>query len=378
MGLPIVPAETVIEDQNISALPFRAYHLIYDHYYRDQNITESVMDELGGIGVSPTDPQQTHLTKVRVRAWEKDYFTSCLPWAQRGGGIHTQMGHPQEGAEGFTSTGTRYGTGDVKVNDGNIIGDPSEGSMYLDTHQGIDINDLRLAVRLQEWLERNARGGARYIEQILSHFGVRSSDARLQRAEYLGGGKSPVVISEVLQTAEGVEPVGQMLGHGLSVGNTNRFTKRFEEHGHVIGIVSVLPRTAYQQGIGREFQKFDKLDYYWPEFANLGEQEVLNKEVFYEGTGVTEKPDEVFGYQSRYAEYKFKQSSVHGEFRDEFDYWHLGRKFSVRQDLNSAFIRCIPSGRIFAHEDFSDKIWCQLYNNVKALRSMPKFGTPTL
>ena len=210
------------------------------------------------------------------------------------------------------------------------------------------INDLRKAFKLQEWIEKNARAGSRYVESILAHFGVRSSDARLQRPEFLGGGMSPVMISEVLQTSEtsGTTPQGNMSGHGLNLGKNHSFSRFFEEHGYIIGIVSVMPKTAYQQGIPKHFSKFDKFDYFWPEFQHIGEQEILNKEILANHVA----PDDVFGYIPRYAEYKYNPSTVHGDFKKTLDFWHLGKIFDPNNPpyLNQNFIECNASRRIFA------------------------------
>ena len=238
------------------------------------------------------------------------------------------------------------------------------------------INELRRAFRLQEWLERNARGGTRYIEQILAHFGVKSSDARLQRPEYITGVKTPVVISEVLNTTgiDGELPQGNMAGHGVAV-TTGKFGSYFcEEHGWIMGIMSVMPKTAYQQGIPKMFQKFDNLDYYWPSFANIGEQEVKQSEIF----AFTANDNNTFGYVPRYAEYKYMPSRVAGEFRTSLDYWHLGRKFDTQPTLNQTFIECDPSAtkRIFAVEEGADTLYCHVLNKIQAIRPMPKFGTP--
>lgn len=251
------------------------------------------------------------------------------------------------------------------------------------------INELREAFQLQKWLERNMRNGSRYIESILAHFGVKSSDARLQRPEYLGGGKSPVVISEVLQTSgtttQEIDPLynspqGNMAGHAVSAGQTNYFKKFFEEHGFIIGIMSIMPRTSYQQGIPRIFNKFDKFDYFWPEFAHLGEQEVKNQELYFD-TSATQKNDDTFGYQSRYAEYRYIPSSVAGDFRDNLLFWHLGRKFENVPSLGEAFITADPQNngweRIFAVQDAEvHKIWVQMIHKVKAVRPMPVFADP--
>ncbi len=238
------------------------------------------------------------------------------------------------------------------------------------------IIDLRNAFKLQEWLEKNARGGSRYIESIKSHFDVNSSDGRLQRPQYLGGGKSPVAISEVLQTSAAAAqptPQGNMAGHGIAVGANNSFSYRSEEHGYIIGIMSILPRTTYQQGIPKHFLKFDKFDYYWPEFAHIGEQPIINKELYYSGTS---EDDAVFGYTPRYAEYKFMNSSVHGTFRSSLDFWHMGRIFASRPSLNNSFVESDPTNRVFAVLS-GEKVYAHVFHRIKASRKMPFFGNPS-
>jgi hypothetical protein len=248
----------------------------------------------------------------------------------------------------------------------------------LSTANATSINDLRQAFRLQEFLEKNARGGSRYIEVIKSHFGVTSSDARLQRPEYLGGGKSPVTISEVLQTSDPVNqdstPQGNMAGHAINVGGGNRFTYRAQEHGYIIGIMSIMPKTAYFQGTPKHFTKFDKFDYYFPSFAHLGEQPILTGELWTQGTV---KDDQIFGYTPRYAEYKHQLSSVHGEFKTSLKYWHMAREFETQPYLNEEFINANPTKRIFAVTDESDEaIYAHIHHDLKARRLMPYFGTP--
>lgn len=219
------------------------------------------------------------------------------------------------------------------------------------------------------------------MEQILSHFGVVLGDYRAARPVYLGGGMSPIVVSEVLSTYTNTTdqiPQGNMSGHGISVGNQNGFKQGFNEHGFIIGIMSVLPKTAYQQGINRLWTRATKLDYYWPEFAHLGEQEVKNHEVYYDPAD-TVNNDKVFGYQSRYAEYKYQPSSVHGNFKDNMSFWTMGRIFESRPGLNQSFVESDPTTRVFAVTDPSEHhLYCQLYNAVSALRPMPYFGTPRL
>jgi hypothetical protein len=248
----------------------------------------------------------------------------------------------------------------------------------------VDINALRQAVRFQEWWEIANRAGSRYTEQILAHFGVKSSDARLQRPEYLGGGRQPVIISEVLNTtgATGADVQGTMTGHGIAVGDQNSFSQRFEEHGYIIGIMSVLPLTAYQQGVPRHFLRDDKFDFYFPNFAHLGEQVVENREIYFDATTGADDPTGTFGYQQRYAEYKYIPSTVHGEFRSTLDHWHCGIQYTAEPSLNADFINFTSSestDRIFANTTAADhKLWVQIYHDVKAKRPMPYFADPRL
>lgn len=387
MGLPLVPA--MAAPLNISVLPFRAAALIWNEYYRDQTLHDPI--EFSKASGEMNETEWDKISQHLPRCWEKDYFTSALPFAQRGGEVLM----PIEGTGTVTYKNPAIflqagGTppivaGDLQHdNTGQVYG---EGGL-TGTFDNIDdvtlvngsttINELRRAIKLQEWLEKNARGGARYIEQILSHFGVVSSDARLQRPEYLGGGRTPVVISEVLSTFEsdgGDIPQGNMAGHGISVGNQNGFSRRFEEHGFVIGFMSVLPRTAYQQGLNRMFTRFDKLDYYWPEFAHLGEQEVKNKELFVANDAQNEV---TFGYQSRYCDYKYKESTVHGSFKDSLNFWHMGRIFAGRPELDAAFVESNPTTRVFAVPAADEHLYVQIYNRIDALRPMPYFGTPSI
>ena len=398
LGIPDPSSFTVHTDGvPVSKLPFRAYQLIYNEYYRDPNLDAEV-----AILKSDGHAAEGDILSIRSRCWEKDYFTSALPWSQRGGNVNLPVTGEinfvptyKENSRVLASSNGSAVTGDLAATGGNLI-EPNgpinvrienlDSDNYDLTNVGITINDVRTSIKLQEWLEKNARGGGRYIEQILSHFGVKSSDARLQRPEYLGGGKSPVVISEVLASAEtGTSvDVGDMYGHGISVGNTNSFNKFFEEHGYIMGIISVLPRTAYQQGLERHWSKFDKFDYYFPEFANLGEQEVKYKEIYLDYSRPIESdPEDTFGYQSRYAEYKYKSDSVHGDFKTSLAYWHLGRIFSAPPRLNSSFVHLsdTDSGLHRIHTVTNPnihKLYCQIYNNVKAIRPMPKYGIPIL
>lgn len=397
MGFPgiVDPVGTNVTNTiQVSALPFRAYQTVFNEYFRDQNLSDPVATSKSS-GAQSNDQTFIEL-QLRKRAWEKDYFTSALPWAQRGGAVMLPFEVDvtyRDKTRVQNSDGTPAAPGALEASVGvtsgwNDVEDSAGGDVVIDNIESIDsgsvtINDLRRSARLQEWLEKNATGGARYVEQIWAHFGVRSSDARMQRPEYLGGGKVPVSISEVVSTfqteAEGL-PQGNMAGHGVSYGMSNSFRRRFEEHGFIIGLMSVLPVTAYQNGLSRMFTRFDKLDYAWPEFANIGEQEIKVKELWYDPTSEEAgENEEVFGYQSRYAEYKQIPSSVHGDFRTNLDFWHMGRIFTDKPVLSEEFVMSDPTTRIYAvTDDGVMHLWCHVYNKVNAIRPLPYFGTPVL
>jgi len=381
LGLPMELTGSKVEAAKIMTLPHRAYNSIFNEYYRDQNLVAEV---------DITDPLENQY--LRKRAWEKDYFTSALPWTQKGGeGLISMSLEPRymdesfvRKADGTPAAGDMYSAAGVYMV--NNPSSPTPGRLEnLDTMDGtISVNDFRIAHRIQKWFERQARAGSRYTETILSHFGIHTGDARLNRPEYLGGGKQPVVISEVLNTngnEGGVQdvPQGHMSGHGISVGQTAKANKRFSEHGYIMGIMSVIPKTAYQEGIPKSFLRQDKFDYYWPEFAHLGEQEVMNKELWFSGSPVID--DGTFGYQSRYAEYKYKSSSVHGDMRKELLFYHMGRKFAALPALNESFITCDTAdinSRVFAAADAADQLWVQIHHSIIARRPMPYYGTPTI
>jgi len=381
MGVPPIPNGGVT--QSLNALPFAAYQCIYNEYYRDQNLVSPVDYKLVDGSNNSTGPGYNALTTMRKRAWEHDYFTASLPFAQKGAAVDIPLGTidvPWTKVAGKNSAGSpdvSATTGTYDVNGG--VPSPLTDGLYVPEIQAnvepTTINDLRRAFKLQEWLEKNARGGTRYIENILTHFGVKSSDKRLQRPEYITGVKTPVVISEIVNTTGAVDglPQGNMAGHGISVSSGRSGSYYCEEHGYIIGIMSVMPKTAYQQGIPKTYLKNDTLDYFWPSFAHIGEQPVTNNEIY----AYTNNANDTFGYVPRYAEYKYMPSRVAGDFRTTLDYWHLGRKFDTQPTLSTSFVECNPSKRIFAVDDPSgDSLYCHVLNKIKAIRPMPKFGTP--
>lgn len=380
----------------INPMALAAYQRCYQDYYRDQNlVTDPIWNQPFQLLDGDNGTIRPDLLAMRKRAWEHDYFTAALPFAQKGDAVSIPLGsvelNPDWNANGSDplfkdALGFPNGPGtlqqDLTTPPGQIEITGIDQKLAYDPDGSLEvgattINDLRRAFKLQEWLEKNARAGSRYVENILAHFGVRSSDARLQRPEYITGTKSPVVISEILNSTgeEGGLPQGNMAGHGISV-TSGKYGKKFcEEHGYIIGIMSVIPRTAYQQGIPKHFLKNeDQFQYFWPAFANIGEQPVENREVY----APHSDPIATFGYTPRYAEYKYIQNRVAGDFKTTLDYWHLGRIFAGDPVLNQEFIECNPDPRIFAVTDpTEDKLYCHVLNKVRAVRPMPKFGTPT-
>lgn len=370
----------------ISAFPLSAFQAIYHEFFRDQNLVPEFNYKL----VDGDNTANVELFKLRRRAWEHDYFTSALPFAQKGDAVDLPIGNVvlnedwnDEGATPRfeTATGT-VPNGDITQDGGaaEIVVGPAQPTAYNPagtlTTESTTINDLRRAFRLQEWFEKLARGGNRTAEVIRSFFGVKPQDARLQRPEYIVGVKSPVVISEVLgTTANDNAPIGEMAGHGAALA-TGKFGSYYcYEHGYIIGIMSVMPKTAYQQGLERHWNRRDPFDFYWPQFANIGEQEIKNKEVYaFQGAS----GEDTFGYIPRYAEYKFMNNRVAGDFTGNLNYWHAGRIFEAAPALNQLFVECLPTKRFFAvTEDTVDELFIQVLNKVKAVRPMPYYGTPT-
>lgn len=381
LGLPTMEKDSLSEDFWVNALPFRAYQAIYNEYFRDQNLEDEIdLDD------------DSDILNIRTRAWEKDYFTSAFPTAQKGPAVTMPLSGTNVAykttSELKTASGGEPATGPLT---GSSVGDDqallaAEGVFArLENIESFDgsatIEDLRRATRLQEWLERAMRGGTRYKEAIKSFFGMDIGDGRLDRPEYLGGGKQPISISEVLDTAGGDTPLGTMAGHGIAIGANNNFKHTAKEHGIYISLLSILPKTAYNQGVDRMWYRKDRFDYYWKEFANIGEQEILNEELFFDPS-TPNVNSQTFGYQQRYAEYKYSQDQVTGDFRDTLNAWHLGRQFTSLPALNNTFIKPTDNDdldRIFAvQSDDNDPFWIQVYNDIKARRPMPFFSNPSL
>lgn len=407
MGLPL----GTITDP-LQALPLAAYQMIWWEYYRDQNL---VQQELGmdfenwiQLQEGQQDPTTTgRLLSLHRRAWEKDYFTAQLPFAQKGDsvgipisgiipveydptGVGIKLGNwerqdlPGTPITNQTSMQTNS-LGVTYFTPGNIVGNYNpQDTLYVDLANatGIEttINDFRTAYAMQRWFELAALGGTRLKELIYTHFAIVSPDARLDRPEYLGGSKTAMVISEVLQTSETSDesPLAGMAGHGISVGGGRDFNYFVKEHGIVISLMSVMPKPAYQQGIAKAWSRLDPLDFFWPTFQHLGEQEVKSKELYYY-SGDDELNNETFGYLPKYEEYRHNLPRVSGDFRTSLDFWHLGRIFEERPYLNSQFIECTPSKRIFAVEDEAEhSIVAHIYHKIRVSRPIAKFGTPGL
>ena len=385
----------------ISLLPFRAYQLIYHEYFRDQNVgiewdqyTTSGTLNLGtGTNVDIGNAQ----LGLRKSNWEKDYFTSSLPFLQRGTEINLPLGKVVVDQAEYVNTGLagHADLRDIKYNtDGSKDIYGSSGGFDVEVNltgslADVSINELRKATALQRWLELMARAGSRYREQIFAIFGERIPDYTVQVPQYLGGGKTPIMISEILSTYASTStassggtqdrPQGDMSGHGLGLGDNIGFTQSFDEHGIILGLARVIPKASYVQGLSKFWQKFDKFDHYFPQFANLGEQEVYNKELYFEGNKATD--DQIFGYQQRYAEYKYAHNRIAGDFRDSLDHWEMSRRFTDHPVLNQSFIECDHDevSRVFAITDENeDKVWMNLYHNVDALRPIPYHSNPSL
>lgn len=394
-GLPTGVAATY----DHSALFFRAYNLIWNQWYRDENLQDSVTINTGDGPDLYTDYD------LLARGKRKDYFTSALPWAQKADPVSIPLGTyaPVYGIGVANTTypsaaGTAYETdGSASTSYANYKSvNPAGGNTQLFVEEDPNnsgypnikadltnataqtINALREAFKVQELYERDARGGTRYIEILKSHFGVTSPDARLQRPEYLGGGTAPLSMMPIAQTGEsGTTPQGNLAAAGTFQSHGKGFIKSFTEHEIVLGLVSVRADLNYQQGLNRMWSRSTRFDFYWPSLAHLGEQAILNKEIYLQGTAAD---DDVFGYAERYAEYRFKPSLVTSQFRSNavasLDVWHLAQDFSALPSLNASFIEEQPPISRVVATPSEPEFLIDCYFNLKHARPMPTYGTP--
>lgn len=428
MGVPIG-----VKGLSVSALPFRAYALIMNEWFRSENLTDPLnipVDDatVQGVNTGNYVSDVAKGGKPFVANKFRDYFTSCLPSPQKGPDVTintAQLGNapvvPMDKPvpkdllnypynvyipNGNGNFGAGYHAGSVYQNgfagaywlakegnsdldptiDNGVAGYPANlWAKFDNTVSVATINQLRTAFQIQKFYERSARGGSRYIETLKAHFGVTSPDARLQRPEYLGGNRIPVSINQVIQnsgTVSGSTPLGDTGAMSLTTDVHSDFTKSFVEHGFVIGVMVARYDHTYQQGIERFWSRKSMFDYYWPEFANIGEQAVLNKEIYAQGNA---QDDEVFGYQEAWADYRYKPSRVSGEMRSSYaqslDVWHLADDYSKMPALSDAWIHEDPAtiNRVLAVSDnLANQFFCDIYVQNYSTRNMPLYSIPGL
>lgn len=366
--------------------PRQAYNAIYNEFYRDETL-------IAELAFAAED--------LQIRAWEKDYFTSCLPWQQRGiapalplsgttnaefPGDITSSAFTWPAISAANMTNMVFDSGAIVPYNAGTKGTLEKGEATiaeadLDTNvvdfadaTTFDVADLRLAFQIQKWMERNARAGARYTEFLLAHFGRAPKDERLDRPEYIGGAKFPVIVSEVLQTSETAGTAqGTLAGHGIGVDRTRIGRYRVSEYGLIMTIMSIMPKPMYSQGINKQWLKETRYDFYFPEFAHLSEQAVIQAEIY--ADGVPANNTTLFGYQGRYDEMRVKQNMTVGLMNTDFDYWHIGRQFGGAPTLDQTFIECVPRKDFLASVE-DPAFVVSVGNIIKAVRPLPIIAEP--
>jgi hypothetical protein len=353
--------------------PLYAYNKIYNEWYRDQNL-------ISAVALTQED--------ILYRGWERDYFTGSLPWQQRG----TAPALPLTGtgfadftnAIGYNNAGEPVAADDTNntlfagvegAGNTELLAALNKNEIDFSDIGTIDMADLRFMAQVQKYMERSARGGSRYTENLRMHYGVAPRDERLDRPEYIGGSKGAMITSEVLQTesSDASTPQGTMVGHGMHVGRKYIGSYRVKEHGCIMAILSIMPKPMYHQGIDRQWLKSDKFDYPWPEFAHLSEQAVVVGELYANDSAVSNNT--VFGYIGRYDEYRYQKSTVCTGMRADFDFWHMCRQFGSAPTLNGTFVTCNPRKDMFA-VPAEDSYIVYIGNIVKALRPIPAIANP--